>query len=344
MNKIRKLWSVTAVLLLIITLAGCGAKTGKPSSAGVTVTDGVGRQIEVSNKVDKIATNYGIATHFLFVLGVQDKLVGIDSPCKQNPPAFYLKLYPKFKSLPAVGSPREVNVEEVIKLAPDLVLVAGRNVKAVEQLSERGITVFGVVAETPEQLIATMENLGRALGKEERAKRFNEYYQNTLSMISKKTNGLPESSRPKVYLVGPSGALSTAAGDMYQNSLIEMAGGKNVAAGLRGGWANISPEQLIKWNPDVILVVRYGNTSPETILHDSRWQNIKAVQEGKVIWFPSLLDISWDYPSPQACLGLVWLAKTLHPELFQNLDPLTEANKFYKEFYGHTFTELGGSL
>jgi len=62
------------------------------------------------------------------------------------------------------------------------------------------------------------------------------------------------------------------------------------------------------------------------------------------MWFPAPLDISWDYPSPQACLGLVWLAKALHPELFPNLDPLKEADRFYQEFYGRSFTDLGGKL
>lgn len=350
-SRLHKILSLLLLIFLVVGVSiGCAGYMVKekeektPSPAKVVVTDGLGRQVEVPAKIERVVTNYGIATHFLFVLGVQDKLVGIDVPTKNKPGAFHLKLLPDFANLPAVGSPKEVNVEEILKLNPDLVLVAGRNAKLIEQLEERGLTVFGVVAETPEQLMNTMENLGKCFGKEERASKFNQYYHQMLSKISQKTKDIASSARPKVYVVGPSGPFSTAAGDMYQTSLIEMAGGENVAGDIKGGWVNVDMEQIMKWNPDFILVVKYGNTTPETILQDPRWKEIKAVKDGKVIWFPAPLDISWDYPSPQACLGLVWLAKTLHPELFPDLNPLKEADEFYKEFYGRSFTDLGGKL
>ena len=126
--------------------------------------------------------------------------------------------------------------------------------------------------------MSTVENLGRCFGKEERASKYNQYYQHMLSKISQKTRDIPSFARPKVYMAGPSGPLSTAAGDMYQTSLIEMAGGKNVAADMKGGWVNVDLEQIIKWNPDFILVVKYGNITSETILQDPRWKDIKAVK------------------------------------------------------------------
>jgi len=67
-----------------------------PPPARVVVTDGLGRQVEVPAKIERVVTNYGIATHFLFVLGVQDKLVGIDVPTKNKPGAFHLKLLSEF--------------------------------------------------------------------------------------------------------------------------------------------------------------------------------------------------------------------------------------------------------
>jgi len=133
---------------------------------------------------------------------------------------------------------------------------------------------------------------------------------------------------------------------MYQSRLVEMAGGRPLGKDLKGGWVTVSAEQILKWDPEVILIPRYGwkdVKGPEAVKEDPRFKDVKAVKENKVWWFPSELT-PWDWPTPQCPLGLIWLAKTLHPELFQNLDPLTEANKFYKEFYGHTFTELGGSL
>ncbi|MCR4419602.1 MAG: ABC transporter substrate-binding protein [Clostridia bacterium] len=343
--------SVLALIVLAAFLPACAGTPQSPPSADtgqenrpqtVTVTDGIGRQVEVPQKVERIAVSYGIATHFLYALGVQDRLVGIDTPSRTN--QFFLALHPGFKDLPAVGSPKEINVEQIIALKPDLVLVPGRNKEMVEQLAGKGLTVFGVVAEDLDQLMDTMSNLGRALGREERAERFNQYYRQMLDRIQSETQALEGSARPKVYLVGPMGTLSTASGEMYQHFLIEAAGGRNAAGDLKGGWVEVSPEQLIQWDPDVIVVVKYASdTSPEKILQDPRWKNIKAVQNKNVFWFPSDLT-PWDYPSPQAVLGLVWLAKILHPDLFADLDPLQEANSFYKEFYGRTFSEVGGTL
>ncbi|MDD4360539.1 MAG: ABC transporter substrate-binding protein, partial [Syntrophaceticus sp.] len=146
------------------------------------------------------------------------------------------------------------------------------------------------------------------------------------------------------YLAGPMGLLSTCSQDMYQNDLITLAGGKNAAGELTGGWVDISPEQLIEWNPDVIVIVQYTtNITPEDVLTDSRYQGINAVKNKQVFWFPSNLS-PWDYPSPEAAVGILWTAQKLQPDLFPDLDMIDEADNYFETFYGKTFTELGGSL
>lgn len=342
-------------LLIVVTVAtlafmclSCASGPQPANPTSTTVVDGLGRQVTLPPKVERVATNYPIALHFIYALGAQDKLVGMDFPSQSS--EFFPKLDPKFKDIPVVGSPAEINLEEVLALKADLVLLPGRNREMVERVSERGIAAFGVVAEDLDQLTNTMDNLGRALGKEAQAKKFIDYYRQTLDMIAAGTKDIPAEEKTRVYLAGPLGALSTCGGDMYQHFLIELAGGINVAAEVKGdgsvqhGWMDISPEQLLQWDPDVIVVVQYSsNNSPEKILADSRWQGVKAVKNKKVFWFPSKLN-PWDYPSPQAVLGVIWLAKTLNPDIFPSLDPLREAETFFQDTYGHGFAELGGSL
>ena len=137
---------------------------------------------------------------------------------------------------------------------------------------------------------------------------------------------------------------------MYQHFIINLAGGRNVSANEKGeatpghGWLKISPEQLIKWNPDLIIVTQYASgITPEQILADERLRGINAIKNKQVFWFPSKLN-SWDNPTPQAVLGIKWLAKKIHPDKFRNIDIEKEANNFFTMFYGKTFTELGGSL
>lgn len=242
------------------------------------------------------------------------------------------------------GSPHELNIEEAIALKPDLILVPGRNQELVETLEEKGLNVFGVVAEDLDQLKDTMLELGKALGQEEQAEEFVKYYDDVIKDVQEKTASLSDEDKPTVYLVGPMGLLSTCSKDMYQNYLITLAGGKNAAGELTGGWVEISPEQLIEWNPDIILIVQYTTgVTPDDVLNDSRLQSIKAVKNKQVYWFPSNLS-PWDYPSPEAAVGILWIAQKLHPDLFPDIDMMKEADSYFETFYGKTFTELGGDL
>ena len=119
---------------------------------------------------------------------------------------------------------------------------------------------------------------------------------------------------------------------------------QDAAAEIKGGKIDISPEQLIEWNPDIIVAAQYTTeVNLEDILTDKRWQGIDAVINDNVFWFPSNLT-PWDYPSAETILGIKWLAQKLHPEQFKDMDMIEEADEFYKKFYGITFTELGGNL
>ncbi len=358
-NMIKKTKIVTFFLILFIVSSilcvGCGNKQKKAGTTPqqtemqkITVTDSLGRQIEIPDKIERIVVAYPTGGHIVCALGEQDKLVGIDTPSINN--AFFNALKPGFSSLPSPGSPGGVNIEELIALNPDLVLLAGRNKELVEKLEQHGLRVFGIVAENLEQLRDSMENLGKALRKEDKAAQFIEYYDKTIETIRKKTKNLQPEEKPGVYVVGPSGLLSTCSEDMYQHFLIELAGGRNVSAGEKGeatpghGWFTISPEQLIKWNPDLIVVTQYApGITPEQILADERFRGLNAVKNKQVFWFPSKL-CSWDNPSPQAVLGIKWLAQKIHPDKFRDMNLERETNDFFMMLYGKTFTELGGSL
>ncbi len=348
---LRKIVNYLLIVVLVLSLfiTGCQKQEEQvlpEEKSKIVVADGLGREVTIEGHVERVATNYGIATHMLFALGAQDKLVGMDSPSQTN--EFFNALMPETAKMAAAGSPKEVNVEQILALNPDLVLVPGRNTELVENLEQNGLTVFGVVAEDLEQLESSMTNLGLALGCEDSAEQFSAYYQDTVKLVQERTAGLAEEDRPVVYLAGPMGFLSTCSADMYQNHLIDLCGGKNAGALIEGdigstGWVEISPEQVVEWNPDIILVVQYGTSTPEEILADSRWQNINAVKNGQVSWFPSKFN-PWDYPSPQAVLGITWLATTLNPDQFKDINIQDEVDRFYQQFYGQSFTELGGTL
>ncbi len=343
-KSVKRILSVVLVFLIMMEW-GCNRQK-TPDPGHPVVIDGLGRQVRVPENIDRIITNYGIAVHMVFALGEWEKLIGMDMPSQNN--RFFNAIYPDLPTLVSVGSVIDMNIEKALSLKPDIFLVSGGNKKLVDQLDYLGLPVFGVIVENLDQLNHTMLNLGRLLNRQQTADRFIDFYNSTIDMVKRRTRGIPEDKRPMAFITGPVGMLSTCTSDMYQHDLIEVCGGKNAGAMLTGavtphGWAEISPEHLLRWNPDVILVVQYSTAKKKTILTDNRWKQINAIKNNTVYEFPSRLN-PWDYPSPQAVLGIMWLAKTLHPDLFQDVDIIQKANVFYQTFYGKTFSELGGSV
>jgi iron complex transport system substrate-binding protein len=138
------------------------------------------------------------------------------------------------------------------------------------------------------------------------------------------------------YGRGPRG-LETGLGGSINVETIEYLGARNVAAERQGGVATVSVEQVLAWNPDVIITIE--PTFAATVRTDPVWAPIKAVQTGRVYLSPSL-PFAWvDFPpSVNRLIGLWWLAKVLYPEQFpEDLKPITR--DFYQRFYHMTPTD-----
>ncbi|NLG32781.1 MAG: ABC transporter substrate-binding protein, partial [Syntrophomonadaceae bacterium] len=177
--------SVMLILMVaLLALPGCGKPATAPQNEGakavssIVVKDGLNRDVKIDGNVESIVSSYGIALHMVVALGAADLIQAIDVPSMKSD--FFKATIPQNAQGKSVGSPRELNIEEVAALDPDLVLVPGRNQEMVESLEKRGITVFGVVAETPQELNLTMLNLGKALGREQVAQEFVDYYDQTI--------------------------------------------------------------------------------------------------------------------------------------------------------------------
>ncbi len=316
---------------------------GSESTGYVEVGDFANRTVKVKSPPTKIVSLYGLATQMIYFLGVEDgkKVVG-GTPLAIND-AFIQILDPNVKSrMVFVGSPKDANVETVKSLNPDVVFTAyWGSEKINEAIESLGIPVIALNLETVNGYLNGLLTIGKILGKKERAERAISYYRSVVDFITNRTSKLKESEKPRVLLIEYSmkdKAFKAPGREFFQNRLIEMAGGESVSKDLPGGWNVVNVEQVAKWNPDVIIVVSYSLKNPPTkvkaeILNDPAWQTIKAVKEGKVYAMPNDGE-SWDYPAPKWILGLYWLAKVLHPELFSDVDVKAKANEFYREFYG----------
>ncbi len=130
---------------------------------------------------------------------------------------------------------------------------------------------------------------------------------------------------------------------MLQDDIMSRAGLFNVAHELKGYFQDVSPEQFIAWDPQIVVLSR--NLGPQTInrLKDPALQRVHAIRAKQIYRFPSNL-VSWDFPSPLSALGTLWLAHKAYPGLFADEDLEKESDWFHQKIFGRTFQELGGSL
>ncbi len=313
---------------------GAGGSASSPVSSQelsdfpVTLIDASSREVTIQAKPERLVSGYYITTSMLIALGQQNKLAGIEAKADTRP--IYSLAAAELLELPNVGTAKAFDLEGCAALQPDLVVLPLKLKDSVPALEDLGLTVLLVNPENLEQLNSTIRLLGDATGAKEQALALLDYNQQTQAFL---LQTLKEVQRPTVYLAGNSSYLSTAGAKMYQNSLLELGGGQNVAAGLEDDyWADISYEQLLAWNPEVILIASGAAYTRDDILQDPQLSQLAAVQSGRVYAMPSGLE-SWDSPVPSALVGSRWIAAVLHEDLYAFDAFQSDAKQFYRDFY-----------
>jgi iron complex transport system substrate-binding protein len=323
----RVLSAIMLLAVIVSLMSGCSNTTA--TKEPITVIDQTGASVTIPANVQRVVSVYPMATLIVYSLQGQNKLVGIDSNTPKN--TVMQEAYPEIGNITPVGMPWEVNVETVVSLKPDVVLGGFGDVR--KSLENAGLPVIGINLESPEKLKAGITLIGECIGMAKEAKDLVTYYDEKMNIITSRTSAIPEAERVKVLIPNKTSKLSCTGGDSYQNYLIEGAGGINVAEAVTGQWPAASLEQIMAWDPQVIIVPPYCADNAESILSDSAWQSIDAVKNERVYSMPQYT-VAWDTPVADSILGELWIAKQLYPERFTDIDINNLADEFYTEFYG----------
>ena len=355
---VQKLTALGLALVLAVSLAACGApapsagtaeaasetasepaaesaaenttETAAPDAA-LTLTDQAGRTVTLDAPAESVVSCYYITTYAVIALGQKDKIVGLEN--KADTRALYALAAPELPELPQVGTLKELNVEAVAALAPDLVVMPKKLLDNAQTLEALGIPVLVVDPETQQGLETMLTLLGQALGAEAQADALLAYTGQQLARAAALTQDL---AKPEVCLLGNGSYLTVAPAGMYQNDLIEQAGGVNAAAGVDDDyWAEISYETLLALDPDVLVIPSGASYTADDIRADAQLAALTAVQNGAVYTMPQGLD-EWDSPTPSGVLGVLWLTSVLHPDAYPFETLTADAQEFYQEFYGFT--------
>lgn len=225
----------------------------------------------------------------------------------------------------------------VLKARPDLIVDVGSVTPTFASLADRVQAQTGIsyllLDGTLRGSAQAFRDLGKLLGAEARAKLLADYVDSTLAEIKTKVATIPHDARLRIYYArGPNG-LQTGLGGSINVEALEVLGARNVAAeaGERGGLAQVSLEQVLQWNPEVIVTIDPNFRA--AVYTDRRWAAIKAVRDRRVYLSPHLPFGWFDFPpSVNRLIGLQWLAQVFYPKLF-DYDLRKRTREFYKLFY-----------
>lgn len=332
-NQNLLIFTLTALLLLAPVLNAKAARN---------FTDMVGREITVPDEINRIVTTYKSATQFVLALNAEGKLVGVSVKTDKQP--LFVNLEPELAELPQVGSKRNgINLETTISVNPDLVILYPHRdaVETAEKLEEQGIAALIINPESLAQIIETTKLLGEVLNKEKEAAEVLAAY-DRINQLTEKTADLSQEEKKKIYFANSEFSDSVGA-EMMQTALIENAGGINPAAELKSGFITVSAENILDWNPELIIVSQFFSGDLEELAEDNKYQNVKAFKNNALYRVPSRLE-PWDFPSPSTFIAQLWLAQKAYPAEYEELNYQKEVNDFYQTLYGKTFEELGGEF
>jgi len=319
--------SITAFIVSLLIIMLCACAEALPVS--YNVTDQAGRTITVEEPVERIISGYYISSSLCIALGLSDRLVGIEARAETRP--IYALAKPELLELPNVGTARDFNLEACLALKPDLVILPNRLIDSANILSEFDIPVILVNPESFDGIIEMITIAGKAAGVQERAEQLITYIESSRKELEALAAGV--TNKPRVYIGGVGSWLSTAPKDMYQSTLVEIAGGINAAGDLTGsGWMEISYEQLFVMNPEVIIIPSEASYDIDDVLSDPAIAEIIAVKNNRVYKMPSDYE-AWDSPIPASMLGAKWLINTLHNDLYPDEILSRAIAEFYIEFY-----------
>lgn len=350
----KKRTALLMLLVLLINLSACeGATNSRENTSSLPsdissdamaqmriVVDMAGRSVHVPKKVESAAVIYGVPINFLLALGVADRLIAVNATW-----SIYDQVEPNLARTDTVGQ-GAVDLEKLAKLKPDVFIHRANEPKAVEAVEALGIPVIVVQPETTQQILDTLLVLGEVFDVEQRAAELVSYYDSKTQLARSIVANIPLEERKTVIMMG-SELGKVAGGDMLQSDMIETAGGINLAKDVRTQqtWPMVGAEAIFEWNPDFIFCTnsKSSNYTPEELLADPVWAELKAIKSDSILKMPSKVD-SWEFPGVVTCLGFLWMLHQMYPNYYDEERFLMEVDAFYQMAYGMTFEReyLGG--
>ena len=340
--KLKKLLVVILVLALVFTVAACGGGNGDTADEVISDTrvfvDSAGREVEIPTEVDSVAPSGPLAQMVLYT-ACPDKLAGIAIEFSDEAKQLFDEKYwgmTKFGQF--YGKNASLNMEALIDAAPDVIVDIGEAKDTIAADMDGLQTQLNMPVVFIEATLDTMDEayakIGELIGDTSETEQLAEYCRNVSEKADQISAALTEAEKVTVYeALGDSG-LNTNARGSFHAEVIEKVGGVNAAdveAVSMGSGSQVSLEQVINWNPDVIIAE--SEEVYQMIMTDKGWSGLDAVKNGKVYKIPvAPYSAMANPPSVNRVFGVLWLGNILYPEQY-DINITSELQNFYDLFY-----------
>jgi len=286
----RNIGKLFFILLFTGMLVGCSEESQKSEKAfAIAIRDFRGETVSLDKPARRVVCLIESALSGIYMLGQQSKLVGIPGD------AYHSNTWEKYagwdarirnKSLPAPGNWDFVSIEQVVGLAPDLVIIWASQTEAIEIFEGFGIPVYGVMLQNFENVYKELKDFGEMLDCSARAEYLVDF---TMKELEKARLNGPDEKKKTVYFMWAQGINETAGINSTVNQLLESAGTIN-ACKLPDEHVTINIEKLIDWDPDIIVMWYNEKLDPQDVIDNPLLQGLKAVRNNEVFEFPSAFD------------------------------------------------------
>ena len=326
---------IAAALALTACGEGSAGQDERPSDR--TVVDLAGREVRLPETIDSVAT-VGLVppvNSIVFAVGQSEKIVN-------GPPGGYSETYANYEFLAphlvdapeleaAINEP--VNDEELLKLAPDVVIASG--LEMAEGVADLGIPSVVIDPTDPEGVKESVTLLGEVFDQQEHAADYVAYFDKAVRRLKDTSAELGEPGEPTLLYVSVSDPIRRPSRTIDWGA--QMLGAASVTADVtRDGWYEFGVEQILDWDPEVIIAM--FPSDKETLMTDPRFASLQAVQNDRIHVTPTGAQL-WGQTTSENPLGLLWLAKTVRPERTEDLDMTEETRDFYDRFFQVELTD-----
>ncbi len=323
----RSFYRIFAAVFLSVLFGGTA------HGASVTVENAVGQKTEVRLPVRRVVALNSDVIEVMRSLKAEAYIVGVFSQIERE-----AEFWGNLARLPKVGSWRDPDPEAVSRVSPDLVVGYGRNPgKAFEKkVGALGIQVLRLDFYQIDTLEREVRILGTLLDRVEEAERFCAWYRRHMEVIR---SGVARVKNPPAVYVESYSDYHAAGPGSGGNQMCAFAGGRNIAEDMTIPYPRITSEWVVSQNPEVVIkATSYGNGYAQSdstgfnqrrdvILARPAWHHITAVAQARVHVMDSAI-----WTGPRAIIGIAYMVRWMHPEIFRNMDPEALHQEYLEKF------------